>query len=120
MSDLSVIYPEAVMTNVGGTPVAIRPVKLRHFEEFGEAAGGLIRVAASGDQAEIYAYAKQAKVVKAILKRSTSISWWSLWFLPAATAVELMLQVVAVNSAFFGQALVQSGSLLAGASLSND
>ena len=53
MSDLSVIYPAPVMTNVGGTPVAIRPVKLRHFEEFGEAAGGLIRVAASGDQAEL-------------------------------------------------------------------
>lgn len=120
MSDLSVIYPAAVMTRVGRTPVAIRPVKLRHFEAFGAAAGGLIQVAASGTQAELYAYAKQAQVVKAILKRSTSLSAWRLWRIPAATAVELMLQVVAVNSAFFGQALVQSGSLLAGASSSND
>ena len=115
MSSLSIIFPAPVVTRLNGAPVTIKPVQLQHLEEFGKAAGELVRVAAAGDREQLYAYARNGDAVLAILGRCTSLSRWRIRRIPAAAALELMLQVVQVNSSFFEAALVRAASQLIGA-----
>lgn len=114
MSDLAVMFPASVQVGVEGKIVTVRPVKLRDFEAFAEAAGGVIALLADATPAAIYGYAKKAGVLQAILGKCTSLTAWQIRRLPAATAVELMVHVVRVNSGFFGKALLAAAAPLAG------
>lgn len=114
MSDLKILYPKPVSVMVGMRSVSIEPVKLRHFETFGQAAGGLIEVVAAGNPAAIYAYAKSSAALQGILGTCTSLSAWRIKRLPTPVALELMLAVVEINNGFFDQALVKAASRLAG------
>lgn len=114
MSDLNILFPKPEVVGVMGRPVVIRPVELRHFDAFGEAATGLIRLLADSSLEQIYTYAKQSGALSAILGNCTSLSAWRIRRLPAAVAIELMVHVVRVNSGFFGQALQAMARQLVG------
>jgi hypothetical protein len=114
MSDIQILFPEPEVVRVGRRPVLIRPVKMRHFEQFGEAAIQLLAMLGKFTAEEIYAYAKKSGALRLILRHCTSLGWWSLRRLPAPVAVQLMIHVVRVNSSFFGQALVAARSALDG------
>lgn len=105
MSDLQILFPKPVMVAVGSRQVAIRPVELRHFEAFGEAAGGLLAMLGAASPAQIYEYAKRSGALSTVLGGCTSLSAWRIRRLPTVTAVELMIHVIGVNSSFFDQAL---------------
>lgn len=120
MNDLRVLFPKSVVADVGGRSVTIRPVTLKDFDEFGEASGNLLAMIASASPAQVYAYAKKSGALKSILGSCTDMPAWRVGRLPAASAVELMIQVIAVNSSFFDQALVRAASLLTGAVSSRD
>ena len=106
MSELAVLFPPPVQVSVQGRLVTVRPVQFRHFEVFAEAADGLISLLAEASPAAIYAYAKKSGALATILGHCTSLSAWRIRRLPAATAIELMVHVVRVNSGFFGSALL--------------
>lgn len=114
MSDLKILYPKPVAVMVGMRRVNIRPVALRDFEEFGQAAGGLINVVADGNPAAVYAYAKSTPALQGILGACTNLWPWRIRRLPTAVALELMIKVVEINNGFFDQALVKAASQLAG------
>ncbi|MDH4873015.1 hypothetical protein [Pseudomonas sp. BN515] len=114
MSDLQILFPKPEVVMVGRRPVHILPVKLRHFEQFGEASIQLLAMLGNFSAEEIYAYAKRSGALGLVLRECTSLSWWSLRRLPAPAAVQLMIYVVRVNSSFFGQALVAARSALDG------
>lgn len=114
MSELNILYPKPVFVMVGMRQVSIRAVQLRHFEAFGQAAGGLIAVVKAADPSAIYAYAKTGSALSGLLVSCTSLSAWKIRRLPTAVALELMIKVVEINSGFFDQALVKAASHLAG------
>lgn len=114
MSELKILYPKPVVVMVGMRQVSIRPVQLRHFEAFGQAAGGLINVVNAGDPSAIYGYAKTGGALSGLLGTCTNLSAWRVRRLPTAVALELMIKVVEINSGFFDQALVKAASHLAG------
>lgn len=114
MSELNVLFPQPVVVGVLGRQVEIRPVRLCDFEMFGKAAGELIVALGDPSRGAVLAYASKNKNLRAILGKSTNLSAWRLWRLPAATAVELMVHVVRVNSGFFDQALVSLADVMAG------
>lgn len=114
MSDLKILYPKPVVVMVGLRQVTIRPVQLRHFEAFGQAAGGLISVIAAQSPAAVYAYAKSTPALRDLLGTCTNLSAWRIRRLPTPVALELMIQVVEINNGFFDQALVKAASRLAG------
>ncbi|WP_325435171.1 hypothetical protein [Pseudomonas nitroreducens] len=105
MSDLRILFPKPVMVIVGARQVVIRPVELRHFEEFGEAAGGLLAMLGAATPAQIYEYAKKSGALSTVLGGCTNLSAWRVKRLPTVTAVELMIHVIGVNSSFFDQSL---------------
>lgn len=107
MSDLQILFPKPVTVIVGSRLVAIRPVELRHFDEFGQAAGGLLAMLGSAGPAQIYEYAKSTGALSTILGGCTNLSAWRIKRLPTVTAVELMIHVIGVNSSFFDQALAR-------------
>lgn len=114
MSELNILYPKPQVVMVGMRRVTINPVQLRHFEEFGQAAGGLIAVVAAGTPSAVYAYAQSAPALRGILRNCTSLSRWRIRRLPTPVALELMIKVVEINNGFFDQALVKAASQLAG------
>jgi hypothetical protein len=114
MSDLKILYPANVVLMLGLRQVVVKPVQLRHFEAFGQAAGGLVEVVAAGNPAAVYAYAKSSGALQGILGTCTSLSAWRIKRLPTPVALELMLKVVEINNGFFDQALVKAASRLAG------
>ncbi|MCP8465930.1 hypothetical protein NK553_18420 [Pseudomonas sp. ZM23] len=107
MSDLQILFPKPVTVTVGGRQVLIRPVELRHFDEFGKAAGGLLAMLGAASPAQIYEYAKSSGALSTVLGGCTNLSAWRRQRLPAVTAVELMIHVIGVNSSFFDQALAR-------------
>lgn len=107
MSDLKIVFPKPVLVAVGSRQVAIRPVELRQFEAFGEAAGGLLSLLATASVAQVYEYAKTSGALSVVLGGCTSLHRWQIKRLPAVTAVELMILVINVNSSFFDQALAR-------------
>lgn len=119
MSELSILFPKPVSVIVEGRHVLIKPVKLQDFEAFGAAARPLLALMADATPTELYAYAAKSQAMDVILGSCTSLSAWRRKRLPLATAVELMFQVIKVNSGFFDQALVSAAKVLAGAQLSS-
>lgn len=114
MSELQILFPEPVTVEVMGKAVQIHPVRLRDFESFGKAAGALIVALSDPSRGAVLAYATKHKSLRAILGKSTDLSAWAIWRLPAAVAVELMVHVVRVNSGFFDQALISLADVFAG------
>ncbi|MDU4255812.1 hypothetical protein [Pseudomonas sp.] len=107
MSDLKIIFPKPVVVTVNNRQVAIRPVELRNFEAFGEAAGALLSMLVTASVAQIYEYARSSGALSVVLGGCTSLSGWRIKRLPAVTAVELMILVINVNSSFFDEALAR-------------
>ncbi len=105
---------------VGKRAVDIRPVQLRHFEMFAEAASRLLVLLADSSTGQILSYAKDSKALVAIIGACTSLPVWRARRLPAAVVVQLMVAVVQANSGFFNQALQVMASPTPGPSQSND
>ncbi|TLX54865.1 hypothetical protein DN824_20500 [Stutzerimonas nosocomialis] len=106
MSKLKGLFPQAKIVDVAGKKIGIYPVKLRHFEQYGEVAGGLLELLGAASVQNINRYAAQhSKQLMRLLRHTTSLNRWQLWRLPATEAVELMVAVVKENSGFFGEAL---------------
>lgn len=114
MSDIQILFPEPVPVTVGGRQVLILPVRMRHFEAFGQAASDLFVMLGKFTSEEIYSYAKKNGGLKVILLHCTTLSRWRLSRLPAAVAVELMIHVVMANAGFFGRALVKAERFVVG------
>lgn len=114
MSELNILYPKPVVVMLGLRQVSIRPVQLRHFEAFGQAAGGLIAAIDAQAPSAVYSYAKSSAALRDLLGACTNLSAWRIRRLPTAVALELMIKVVEINNGFFDQALVKAASQLAG------
>lgn len=114
MSDLAILFPEPEIVTVHGRRVEIRPVRLCDFDEFGKAAGELIALLSDPSGAGVMAYGKNSKRLLSVIRKSTNLSAWRAWRLPATVATELMVHVVRVNSGFFDRALVNLAEVLAG------
>lgn len=115
-----ILFPQPTTVDVAGKRVVITPVRLRDFERFGEASAKALQLAASETTVQLYAQAKKTGVLTDILVSCTTLSRWRIGRLPAATAVQLMFEVMQVNKDFFEQALVRAAEVLAGAELSSD
>lgn len=106
MSDLQILFPEPVTVEVMGKGVQVFPVKLRHFERYGRVAGALVELLSQASVQQINRYAaKNSAELKSLLRVTTSLNRWQLWRMPASVAVQLLAEVVRVNSGFFGEAL---------------
>ena len=116
MNDLEILFPSVKQVRVGRRVVSIKPVEFRNFDAFGRAAGEMLAAVATGKVAHIYALSKNASALHAVLLSCTDLSKWRVDRLPMSVAVELMLHVIAMNSRFFDQALVNAAHLLAGES----
>ena len=120
MSDLQILYPEPVSIEVAGKVVKIYPVKLRHFEHYGKTAGALVDLFSKASVQQINRYAADnAKPLRKLLRVSTSLSRWDLWCMPSTLCVQVLVEVVRVNSGFFADALPAMVRALAGAMLPN-
>lgn len=121
MSELQILFPEPVTVEVMGKAVQILPVKLRHFERYGKAAGALVELFASASVQQINRYAADhSGELRDLLLVTTSLNRWRLWRLPATVTVQLLAEVVRVNSGFFGEALPAMVRALSGALSSSD
>ena len=106
MSELEILFPEPSGVMLGRSMVEIYPVRLRDFEHYGKSAGALIELFSQASVQQINRYAeKHSRELRRLLRRTTSLNRWQLWRLPATTAVQLLVEVVRVNSGFFGEAL---------------
>lgn len=116
MSELEILFPRPVTVEVLGKAVQIKPVKLRHFERYGKAAGALIELFGSASVQKINRYAAtHSAELRGLLLVTTSLSRWQLWRMPATVSVQLLTEVVRVNSGFFGEALPSMVGALSGA-----
>ncbi len=107
MSELTILFPEAEVVMLGRRRVEIRPVQLRHFEQFGRAAGGVFELLQAASVQQVTAYAKQhSRELGRVLVATTSLSRWRVWRLPAVVQVQLLAHVLRVNAAFFVEAQV--------------
>lgn len=121
MSDLSILFPEPVTVEVMGRDVKILPVKLRHFERYGKSASALVELFSQAGVQQINRYAeKHSAELRKILRATTTLTRWQLYRLPATATVQLFVEVVRVNSSFFGEALPAMVRALNGAPSSND
>ena len=115
MSELEILYPEPVTVLVGRRKVKILPVRLRHFRRYGVQAAALIEVFAGLSIQQINRYAERhAAELRQLLLDTTSLTRIELWFMSTAVTVQLVAEVVRVNSAFFGEALPQVARVLGG------
>ena len=106
MSELEILFPEPEIVRLGNSKVKIYPVRLRDFELYGKSAGAMIELFSQSSVQQINRYAeKNSPELRRLLRRTTNLSRWRLWRLPATTAVQLLVEVVRVNSGFFGEAL---------------
>ena len=116
MSDLEILFPEPVTVEVMGRDVQILPVKLRHFERYGKSAGALVELFSQASVQQINRYAeKHSAELRKILRATTTLTRWQLYRLPATVTVQLFVEVVRVNSDFFGEALPEMVRALSGA-----
>jgi hypothetical protein len=121
MSELGILYPEPVTVELDGRPVTIHPVKLRHLERYGKTAGALVEMFAKASVQQINRYAvDNAKPLRQLLLCTTSLNRWQLWRMPATVSVQLLAEVVRVNSGFFGEALPAMVRALSGPQLPSD
>ena len=115
MSELEIIFPQPVAVRVGRRQVQIRPVQLRHFQHYGAQASALIELFASMGVQQINRYAERnARDIRRLLLATTSLKRWQLLWMPTTVAVQLVAEVIRVNSGFCGEALPQVVSALAG------
>lgn len=115
MSDLAILFPEPEVIEVMGRRVEIRPVKLKDFDAFGKAAGGLFALLESSSVEQVSAYGqKEGGQLADVLARCTSLPLWRAKRLPASVAVQLLVHVVRVNAGFFGAAQAAMAKVLAG------
>ena len=106
MGDLKILFPEPSVVMLGSSKVKIYPVRLRDFERYGKCAGALIELFGQAGVQQINRYAeKHSAELRRLLRSTTNLSRWQLWRLPASSAVQLLVQVVRLNSGFFGEAL---------------
>ena len=106
MSKLEILFPEPAVVQLGKATVKIYPVRLRDFERYGKSAGALIELFSQAGVQQINRYAeKHSPELRRLLRATTSLNRWQLWRLPATAAVQLLVEVVRVNSGFFGEAL---------------
>lgn len=120
MSELEILFPKPVTVVVGRHEVEIRPVRLRHFKRYGAQAAALIELFSSLGVQQINRYAeKHGAEIRQLLLDTTSLKRWQLWFMPTSVAVQLVAEVVRVNSDFFGEALPQVARVLGGAGSSS-
>ena len=106
MGELQILFPEPEVVLLGRSKVKIYPVRLRDFERYGKSAGALIELFGQAGVQQINRYAeKHSAELRRLLRSTTNLSRWQLWRLPATSAVRLLVQVVRVNSGFFGEAL---------------
>ncbi|TVT66034.1 MAG: hypothetical protein FHK79_18075 [Pseudomonas sp.] len=121
MSELKILFPKPVTVEVMGRKVQILPVKLRHFERYGKAAGNLIELFSQASVQQINRYASShSRELRRVLLVTTTLKRWQLWFLPAAVTTQLFIEVVRVNSGFFGEALPAMVRALNGEPSSSD
>ena len=106
MSALEIMYPTPEAIEVRGRTVMVYPVKLRHFEQYGKTAGALVELFAKASVPEVNRYAaKNAREIRKVLLATTSLKRWHLWFMPSAICVQVLAEVVRVNTGFFVDAL---------------
>lgn len=121
MSELKILFPQPEVIELSGKRIKIYPVKLRDFELYGKEAGALINILDSMGSERLLKYAHEhAHGIRKVLSRTTGLSAWQIRRLPAPAAVQLLLEVVRVNSSFFGEALPEMVRALSGALLSSD
>lgn len=121
MSELEILYPAPVTVELDGRAVMIHPVKLRHFERYGKTAGALVELFTKASVQQINRYATDnARAVRELLLLTTSLNRWQLWRMPATVSVQLLAEVVRVNSGFFGEALPAMVRALSGPQLPSD
>jgi hypothetical protein len=115
VSELEILFPKHEIVTLGRSSVRIYPVRLRHFELYGKSAGAMIELFNRADVAQVNKYAsKHSKELRQMLRATTSLNRWQLYWLPATAAVQLLCEVVRVNSGFFGEALPAMARSLAG------
>lgn len=106
MSDLQIMFPEPVIVEIAGRAVKVYPVKLRHFELYGKTANCLLQLFEQTSVQHINQYAAvNSKQIRKLLLATTSITRWQLWRMPSSVSVQLLTEVVRVNSGFFAEAL---------------
>lgn len=121
MSDLQILFPESVTIEVAGREAQILPVKFQHFELYGRVAGGLVELLSQAGVHQVSRYAeKHSADVRRLLLATTTLSRWRLRRLPATVTVQLLVEVVRVNSGFFGEALPAMVRALSGAMSHSD
>ena len=121
MSELSVLFPEPEVIRMNGRRIKIYPVRLPDFELYGKSAAALLELMSGASIQQNNAYASSnAREIRKILRATTSLTRWQLFRTPAQTAIELLVQVVRVNSSFFADALPGMVGALTGAQSSSD
>ncbi|WP_430317520.1 hypothetical protein [Pseudomonas nitroreducens] len=116
MSDLKVLFPQPESLEIEGRMVEIRAVQMRHFALFGTTANALIQVLAAGSVEAIHHFGEShGKQLVGAVRATTNLPLWRAKRLPASVLMQVMVQVIRVNSAFFAQA--QSAAILALAGL---
>lgn len=114
MSDLQILFPEQVHVQVNARRVEIKPVRLCDFDLFGRVSQALVGLLQKPDMEGFAAYAGKRKELNDLLRKTTSLSAWKVWRLPAGVAVELAVHVIRVNESFFDAALVNLAEVLLG------
>lgn len=114
MSELQILFPDAVSVHLNARIVQIKPVRFCDFELFGRVSQSLIGLLKDPSMECIAGYSASRSELNSLLRKTTSLSAFSIWRLPAASAVELAVCVVKVNSSFFDQALVNLAGVLLG------
>lgn len=121
MSELQILFPDPETVELNGRDVELRAVQLRHFELYGKTASALVEVFSAASVQQINRYAeKHSAELKRVLRVTTSLNCWQLWRMPASVAVQLMAEVIRVNSGFFGAALPALARAINGAKSSSD
>lgn len=115
MPSINILSPEPEEVRVNDRSVKVYPVRLKHFELYGEVAGGLLAVIGTSTVDQVHAYGERnSRKIAAVLAATTTVSRWRARRLPVAVAIQLMLHVIRVNAGFFAQAQAEAGAVLAG------
>ena len=105
MSELGILFPEPETIYVNGAPVIVRHVRLADFELFGDIASDLLKVLSDGTVPAILQFGKAGSAkLRKILRRTTNLSRWRVYRLPVDVAMQIVMQVIRVNAAFFARA----------------
>ena len=114
MSDLQILFPDTVSVHLNARAVHIKPVRFCDFELFGRVSQVLVDVLKDPSLERITGYSANRRELNSLLRKTTNLSAFAIWRLPAASAVELAVCVIKVNSSFFDQALVNLAGVLLG------